>query len=137
MAERPEDLNLPSAVVCRIVKDALPPNTKVTKEAQAAIAKVILILCENQSKVIFIANINVIQQKYIDAFYQAASVFVLYATSCSNSIAGKANRKTIQGQDVVAAMEDMEFDKFIKPLETSLQGRLQTPISYAYPYNYS
>ena len=40
MAERPEDLNLPSAVVCRIVKDALPPNTKVTKEAQAAIAKV-------------------------------------------------------------------------------------------------
>ena len=52
MAERPEDLNLPSAVVCRIVKDALPPNTKVTKEAQAAIAKVILILCENQSKVI-------------------------------------------------------------------------------------
>ena len=54
---------------------------------------------------------------------QAASVFVLYATSCSNSIAGKANRKTIQGQDVVAAMEDMEFDKFIKPLETSLQGK--------------
>ena len=52
MAERPEDLNLPSAVVCRIVKDALPPNTKVTKEAQAAIAKVILLLCEDQSKVI-------------------------------------------------------------------------------------
>lgn len=47
---------------------------------------------------------------------------MLYATSCSNSIAGKANRKTIQGQDVVSAMEDMEFDKFIKPLETSLQG---------------
>ena len=44
MAERPEDLNLPSAVVCRIVKDALPPNTKVTKEAQAAIAKVIVSL---------------------------------------------------------------------------------------------
>ena len=46
MAERPEDLNLPSAVVCRIVKDALPPNTKVTKEAQAAIAKV---KCLNKS----------------------------------------------------------------------------------------
>ena len=47
----------------------------------------------------------------------------MYATSCSNSIAGKANRKTIQGQDVVSAMEDMEFDKFIKPLETGLQGK--------------
>ena len=44
MAERPEDLNLPSAVVCRIVKDALPPNTKVTKEAQAAIAKVCIMV---------------------------------------------------------------------------------------------
>ena len=52
MAERPEDLNLPSAVVCRIVKDALPPNTKVTKEAQAAIAKVILLLYKNQSRMI-------------------------------------------------------------------------------------
>ena len=58
MAERPEDLNLPSAVVCRIVKDALPPNTKVTKEAQAAIAKVILILCENQSKVILLPKVH-------------------------------------------------------------------------------
>ena len=50
MAERPEDLNLPSAVVCRIVKDALPPNTKVTKEAQAAIAKVILLLYKKHRK---------------------------------------------------------------------------------------
>lgn len=95
MAERPEDLNLPGAVVSRIVKDALPPSTKVSKEAQQAIAK-------------------------------AASVFVLYATSCSNQIAGRSNRKTIHGQDVIAAMEDMEFDKFIKPLETSLEGWKQS-----------
>ena len=54
MAERPEDLNLPSAVVCRIVKDALPPNTKVTKEAQAAIAKVNLILNQNKSGMILL-----------------------------------------------------------------------------------
>jgi len=29
MAERPEDLNLPSAVVSRIIKDALPPQVRV------------------------------------------------------------------------------------------------------------
>lgn len=91
MAERPEDLNLPSAVVSRIVKDALPPGTKVSKEAQAAIAK-------------------------------AASVFVLYATSCSNESATKSNRKTIHGQDVINAMEDMEFHKFVRPLEASLES---------------
>ena len=71
MAERPEDLNLPSAVVCRIVKDALPPNTKVTKEAQAAIAKVNLILNQNKSGMIllkYLTNIIEIQYKYSDAF---------------------------------------------------------------------
>jgi DNA polymerase epsilon subunit 3 len=89
MAERPEDLNLPSAVVSRIIKEALPQNVKVSKEAQAAVAK-------------------------------AASVFVLYATSCANNVAIKSHRKTIHGTDVIKAMEDMEFDKFIKPLEGSL-----------------
>ncbi len=29
MAERPEDLNLPSAVVSRIIKDALPPQVQL------------------------------------------------------------------------------------------------------------
>merc|ERR1712083_752778 len=91
MAERPEDLNLPNAVVSRIIKEALPPSMKVSKEAQAAVAK-------------------------------AASVFVLYATSCANNVALKSHRKTIHGGDVVKAMEDMEFDKFIKPLENSLES---------------
>ena len=95
MAERPEDLNLPGSIVSRIVKDALPDGTKVSKEAQQAIAK-------------------------------AASVFVLYATSCSNQIAQKSNRKTIHGQDVISAMEDMEFDKFIRPLEANLEGKIHS-----------
>ena len=94
MAERPEDLNLPNAVVSRIIKEALPPSVKVSKEAQAAVAK-------------------------------AASVFVLYATSCANNVALKSHRKTIHGGDVVKAMEDMEFDKFIKPLENSLESKCQ------------
>ena len=33
-------------------------------------------------------------------------------------------------------MEDMEFDKFIKPLETSLQGNLHTPIKYFYVHDF-
>lgn len=58
------------------------------------------------------------------AIAKAASVFVLYATSCSNGLAMKANRKTISGADVLAAMNDMEFDKFIEPLKASLEGIL-------------
>merc|ERR1711934_771306 len=89
MAERPEDLNLPTSVVTKIIKDCLPSTCKVSKEANAAIAK-------------------------------AASVFVLYATSSANTVAQKSNRKTITGADVVSAMGDMEFDKFVRPLENSL-----------------
>merc|ERR1712226_291830 len=89
MGERPEDLNLPTSVVTKIIKDCLPSTCKVSKEANAAIAK-------------------------------AASVFVLYATSSANTVAQKSNRKTITGADVVSAMGDMEFDKFVRPLENSL-----------------
>lgn len=92
MAEKPEDLNLPTSIVSKIIKDCLPSTCKVSKEASAAIAK-------------------------------AASVFILYTTSSSNAVASKSNRKTISGQDVITAMGDMEFDKFVRPLENSL-GRL-------------
>merc|ERR1712203_798831 len=89
MAERPEDLNLPTAIVTKMIKDCLPATCKVSKEANVAIAK-------------------------------AASVFVLYATSSANTVAKENNRKTITGGDVVTAMGEMEFDKFVRPLENSL-----------------
>jgi len=91
MAERPEDLNLPNAVVTRIIKDAIPDGVNVSKEARLAISK-------------------------------AASVFVLYATSCSNNFALKGKRKTINAQDVISAMEDMEFEQFSDPLKRCLEA---------------
>ncbi|XP_021355001.1 DNA polymerase epsilon subunit 3-like [Mizuhopecten yessoensis] len=91
MAERPEDLNLPNAVVTRIIKDAIPDGVNVSKEARLAISK-------------------------------AASVFVLYATSCSNNFALKGKRKTITAQDVMSAMDDMEFEHFVDPLQQCLES---------------
>ncbi|PVD21833.1 hypothetical protein C0Q70_17635 [Pomacea canaliculata] len=91
MAERPEDLNLPNAVVGRIIKEAIPEGVNVSKEARLAISK-------------------------------AASVFVLYATSCSNNFALKGKRKTISAQDVLNAMEEMEFEQFIDPLTSALEA---------------
>lgn len=90
MAERPEDLNLPNAVITRIIKEALPDGVNVSKEARRAIS-------------------------------QAASVFVLYATSCANNFAMKAKRKTLNAGDVLAAMEEMEFERFMEPLKEALE----------------
>lgn len=39
MAEKLEDLNLPNAVVTRIIKEALPDGISVGKEARLAVAK--------------------------------------------------------------------------------------------------
>eukprot|EP00092_Neocalanus_flemingeri_P033575 GFUD01036500.1.p2 GENE.GFUD01036500.1~~GFUD01036500.1.p2 ORF type:complete len:136 (+),score=56.42 GFUD01036500.1:52-459(+) len=89
MAEKPEDLHLPTTIVTKMIKDCLPTTCKVSKEANIAITK-------------------------------AASVFVLYATASANSVAQKSSRKTITGSDVVTAMGEMEFDKFVRPLENSL-----------------
>ncbi|GAB1606476.1 DNA polymerase epsilon subunit 3-like isoform X1 [Argonauta hians] len=91
MAERPEDLNLPNAVITRIIKEAIPDGVNVSKEARLAISK-------------------------------AASVFVLYATSCSNNFALRSKRKTITAQDVLSAMQDMEFDQFLDPLKMCLDS---------------
>ncbi|XP_061743538.1 DNA polymerase epsilon subunit 3 isoform X1 [Nerophis ophidion] len=90
MAERPEDLNLPNAVITRIIKEALPDGVNVSKEARRAIS-------------------------------QAASVFVLYTTSCANNFALKAKRKTLNAGDVLAAMEEMEFERFMEPLREALE----------------
>ncbi|KAL7291497.1 DNA polymerase epsilon subunit 3 [Trichogramma pretiosum] len=91
MAEKLEDLNLPNAVVTRIVKEALPDGVTVAKEARAAVAK-------------------------------AASIFILYLTSSANVIAKKSNRKTVSGTDVIQAMEDIEFEQFVEPLNEALEN---------------
>lgn len=39
MAEKPEDLGLPNAVVNRIINEALPPQTNVSGEARRVIGK--------------------------------------------------------------------------------------------------
>uniref|UniRef100_G7PRM1 DNA polymerase epsilon subunit 3 n=1 Tax=Macaca fascicularis TaxID=9541 RepID=G7PRM1_MACFA len=91
MAERPEDLNLPNAVITRIIKEALPDGVNISKEARSAISR-------------------------------AASVFVLYATSCANNFAMKGKRKTLNASDVLSAMEEMEFQRFVTPLKEALEG---------------
>ena len=41
MAERPEDLNLPTPIVSKLINDCLPKNCRVSDEAKVAITKVL------------------------------------------------------------------------------------------------
>ncbi|PSN33485.1 DNA polymerase epsilon subunit 3 [Blattella germanica] len=90
MAEKLEDLNLPNAVVTRIIKEALPDGINVAKEARTAFAK-------------------------------SASVFILYLTSAANMEASSNNRKTISAADVLQALRNVEYTRFLEPLQDSLE----------------
>ena len=126
MAERPEDLNLPTPVVSKLINDCLPNNCRVTDEAKVAITKVLVTLLSRQQH-IDLETRNHLPAKFVlkTCLLQAASVFVLYATSQANTVATNHSRKTIMGPDVISAMEEMEFDKFVRPLENSLASECQ------------
>ncbi|XP_053951781.1 DNA polymerase epsilon subunit 3 [Anastrepha ludens] len=91
MVERIEDLNLPNAVVGRLIKDALPEGANVSKEARAAIAR-------------------------------AASVFVIFLTSTSTTLAHKQNHKTITAANILDALKQLEFENFVDPLTSDLES---------------
>lgn len=52
---------------------------------------------------------------------KAASVFVLYVTSAATNIVKNKNKKSLTGQDVLEAMKDIEFDRFVEPLSEALE----------------
>ena len=52
---------------------------------------------------------------------KAASVFVLYVTSAATNIVKNKKRKGLTGQDVLEAMRDIEFDRFVEPLGEYLE----------------
>lgn len=41
----------------------------------------------------------------------------------ANSFAMKAKRKTLNAGDVMSAMEEMEFERFLPPLREALEGK--------------
>ncbi|XP_021951804.1 DNA polymerase epsilon subunit 3 [Folsomia candida] len=57
---------------------------------------------------------------------KAASVFVLYTTATAASMSQKAGRKTMNANDVMDALTDMEFPQFKETLERLLQEYRQT-----------
>ena len=48
---------------------------------------------------------------------------MIYIYISSNNFAMKGKRKTINAQDVLCAMEDMEFEQFIEPLQQCQEGK--------------
>lgn len=56
----------------------------------------------------------------VHVFYYKVFVCILVDFS-ANNFAMQHKRKTISGQDVLDAMKEMEFERFVEPLKRSLE----------------
>ncbi|XP_028135923.2 DNA polymerase epsilon subunit 3 [Diabrotica virgifera virgifera] len=60
------------------------------------------------------------------ALSRAASVFVLYVTSQASNEAQNNNRKMLIANDVLKALEELDFENFIEPLEEVLKEHVNS-----------
>lgn len=100
----PQDADLPKAVLKRMIKAKLQEVDKVrggdgTRDFQ-------------------------VNKDALLAFGEAGKLFVHYLTATANDICKDAKRQTISADDVVTALNDLEFDEFVEPLKKCLEGGL-------------
>lgn len=120
MVEKIADLNLPNSVVTRLIKDALPDGVNVGKEARIAIAKAASIfsefggakLCAN------LADGIPLTQLFVFICVRA----VIYLTSSTASAARKQKHKSLSSDNVLSALEEIEFENFIEPMRVALEA---------------
>ncbi|XP_038973727.1 DNA polymerase epsilon subunit 3-like [Phoenix dactylifera] len=55
------------------------------------------------------------------AFAESARIFIHYLSATANDICKESNRQTINAEDVIKALEEIEYPEFIEPLRISLE----------------
>eukprot|EP00501_MAST-03F_sp_TOSAG23-6_P000738 GSMAST32.ASY1.ANO1.766.1 assembled CDS len=110
-----------SSAVSGTDSTVVAPNTSTGKRKnvaseilipQASVARIIKSILPNSVQVGKCAK---------QAFARAAGIFVLYATATANEFCKENKRQTISAQDVLSAMEELDFDDFLETLQSSLE----------------
>jgi len=55
------------------------------------------------------------------AFCRACGIFCIYLTACANDVAREHKRQTITANDVLAAVQELDFDEFTPQLKSFLE----------------
>lgn len=87
---REQDCYLPIANITRLMKEALPPEAKVGREAK-------------------------------HCMQESVSEFISFITSEASDKCSSEKRKTINGDDILWAMQSLGFDEYLEPLKLFLQ----------------
>ncbi|KAK1276212.1 hypothetical protein QJS04_geneDACA011752 [Acorus gramineus] len=87
---------LPRAIVRRVVKENLDRSS--SREGEMTVHKEALI-----------------------AFSESARIFIHYLSATANDICKESKRQTMNADDVLKALEEIEFPEFVGPLKASLE----------------
>ncbi|OAY38208.1 DNA polymerase epsilon subunit 3 [Manihot esculenta] len=90
----PEVEELPKAIVRRVVKDKLSH-------------------CSTDG------DLNIHKDALL-AFSESARIFIHYLSATANDICKESKRQTINANDVLKALEEIEFTEFVGPIKASL-----------------
>ncbi|KAJ3707614.1 hypothetical protein LUZ61_011319 [Rhynchospora tenuis] len=55
------------------------------------------------------------------SFGESARIFIHYLSATANDICKESKRQTINAEDVLKALEEIEFNEFIEPLRSALE----------------
>ncbi|BBN04956.1 DNA polymerase epsilon subunit 3 [Marchantia polymorpha subsp. ruderalis] len=55
------------------------------------------------------------------AFSESAKIFIHYLSATANDICRESKRQTINAEDVLRAVEEIEFGEFVEPLRSALE----------------
>ncbi|GAB2214853.1 hypothetical protein Droror1_Dr00019218 [Drosera rotundifolia] len=94
-----ETEGLPKAIVRRMVKEKL---SQLSADADGAVG-----------------DFNLHNEALL-AFTESARIFIHYLSATANDICKESRRQTINAEDVLKAVEEIEFPEFVEPLRASL-----------------
>jgi len=63
-----------------------------------------------------------VSKEVLAAMAESAKIFIHYLTATANDACRDSKRSTISADDVLRAVEDIEFADFVPPLQASLEG---------------
>lgn len=125
MVDKIQDLNLPTTVVTRLIKEALPDGINIGKEARSAIARAASIFSEwsftqYHPNTYHTFPLYKCQFKWLN--FILFPLTVIYLTSSTAIEAKKQKHKSLSADNVFSALEEIEFENFIEPLREALEA---------------
>lgn len=108
---REQDRFLPIANIAKIMKKAIPNSSqgKIAKDARECV-QVFTIKLDLKHYLIPLRH-----------FQECVSEFISFITSEASERCANEKRKTMNGEDILWAMQNLGFDNYIEPLKVFLQ----------------